>query len=68
MMKNFTRIECIVNEKTGYFFCDMDTPIPVAKEMIFQFQKYVGLIEDQINAATQKEEEPVTDIVVEEEE
>ncbi len=50
MLKNCTRLECIVNDKTGHFYCDMDTPLLVVKEMIFQFQKYVGLIEDQIRA------------------
>ena len=30
--------------------CDIDSPLPDVKEAIFQFQKYVGHIEDQIKA------------------
>ncbi len=51
MLKNCTRLECVVNDKTAHFYCDTDTPLEVAKEMIFQFQRYVGNIEDQVKAA-----------------
>jgi hypothetical protein len=64
MLKNCTRLECIVNEKTGHFYCDIDTPLPIAKEMIFQFQKYIGLVEDQVRTAEEeakKKEEPASE-------
>jgi hypothetical protein len=57
MLKNCTRLECVVNEKVGHFYCDIDTPLPVVKEMIFQFQKYIGLVEDQIRAQEDKKAE-----------
>ena len=57
MLKNCTRLECVVNEKVGHFYCDIDTPLPVVKEMIFQFQKYIGLVEDQIRAQEEKKAE-----------
>jgi len=57
MLKNCTRLECIVNGKTGHFYCDMDTQLHEAKEMIFQFQKYIGLVEDQVRAQEEKKEE-----------
>ena len=60
MLKNVTRLECIVDGKTAHFYCDNDTPLHVAKEMLFQFQKYVGHVEDnaraQYEAAKEKEE------------
>lgn len=69
MLKNCTRLECVVNDKTGQFYCDMDTPLAVAKEMIFQFQKYIGLVEDQLKAQEEakkaQEEEKATENVEE---
>lgn len=73
MLKNQVRLECIVNDKTGYFYLDSDTPIPVAKEMIFQFQKYLGQVEDQIKAqqdqaakeAAEKEPESKVELIAE---
>lgn len=51
MLKTSAKLECVVNEKIGHFYCDNDTPIPVAKEMLFQFQKYLGQLEDSIKSA-----------------
>ncbi len=70
MLKNCTRLECIVNEKSGYFYCDIDTPISVAKEMIFQFQKYIGLVEDQLRVQEEqkKQEESYSETPIEESE
>ncbi len=64
MLKNCTRLECTVNEKTGHFYCDIDAPLPVVKEMIFQFQKYIGLVEDQVRAHEEqkKQEESNSEI------
>ncbi len=70
MLKNCSRLECVVNDKMGHFYCDIDTPLPVVKEMIFQFQKYVGLVEDQVRAQEEqkKQEEPVSEIPIQESE
>lgn len=50
MIKNYTRLECMVNEKSAHFYCEMDTPLDVVKEMLFQFQKLVGHVEDQVRS------------------
>jgi len=63
MMKNIVKLECKVGDKVGQFLLDNDTPIQVAKEMLFQFMKHVGHIED---AAKDKQNVPVSDEVKEE--
>jgi len=63
MLKNITRLESIVNypskdqeeneviiSKSGHFYCDNDTPLQVAKEMILQFQKYIDGVEEEAKA------------------
>lgn len=75
MFKNIAKFEHIVEGKIGHFLCDSDTPLPAAKEMLLQFLKFVGQIEDNVKAqqeaqaAAQKagEEtkvEPITDEAV----
>lgn len=59
MLKNLSRLECMVNNKVGHFYCDYDTPLEVAKEMLFQFQKYIGQVEDAHKAAKEQHEEKV---------
>jgi len=55
MLKNISRLECIVNDKIFHLFCDMDSPLDCVKEALFQFQKYIGQVEDAVKK--QKEEE-----------
>lgn len=55
MLKNISRLENKINEKTYQFLCDMDSPLPEVKEALFQFIKYVGQIEDQIKAKQEQE-------------
>jgi len=50
MLKNFTRLESVVEGKTGQFFVEYDTPLHFVKEMLFQFQKYIGQIEDSVRS------------------
>ncbi len=50
MLKIMAQFECTVNEKTARFILDQDTPTVVAKEMCFQFQKWIGQIEDSAKA------------------
>ena len=45
MLKNITRLETTVGEKTGHLYLDNDTPIPVVKEMLVQFLSFVSNIE-----------------------
>lgn len=51
MLKNIAKLEHTIEGKVGQFLCDNDTPIHIAKEMCFQFLKYLGQIEDQVKAA-----------------
>ncbi len=63
MLKNILRFEYKINEKIYHFMCDNDSPIEHLKEVLFQFQKYVGQIEDQIKtqqAQVQSEQSSVT--------
>lgn len=50
MIKNKVQFEATIAEKLGHFICDNDCPIAVIKEMLCQFLKEVGQVEDQIKA------------------
>lgn len=69
MLKNISKLELKVGEKTYQFICDNDSPLSDIKEAIFQFQKYIGVVEDnikqQMEAKAQADAEslPVTDEV-----
>lgn len=60
MLKNITQLEATINGKVHRYLCENDSALPEVKEALFQFQKYVGQIEDQSksqqNAAKAKEE------------
>ena len=55
MLKNISQLKSIIEGKEGTFHCDMDTPIHIVKEMLFQFQKYIGKIEDAFIAQQENE-------------
>lgn len=57
MLKNISKLEIQVGEKVFQFLCDMDSPLDNVKEALFQFQKYIGQVEDQVKAQTQKAEQ-----------
>lgn len=60
MLKNICRLESKIEDKVGHFFVDHDTPLHIVKEMLFQFQKYVGQIEDYARKQeTEKQSEEV---------
>jgi len=48
MLKNISQLECVIEGKVFRLLCDHDSPLNHAKEALFQFQKYIGHIEDQI--------------------
>jgi vacuolar-type H+-ATPase subunit I/STV1 len=50
MLRNITQIEFLIEGKKGGFYCDMDTPLNIAKEMHFQCGRYIAQIEDQIKS------------------
>lgn len=54
MLKNISKLEYTIADKTYTFLCEVDAPVEHVKEVLFQFQKYVGLFEDQIKAARDK--------------
>ena len=63
MLKNLTRLEANVNGRVGHFYCDFDTPLPEVKEMLFQFQKFVGQVEDSARQQQEMEKQvQITDI------
>ncbi len=50
MIKNIVKFEYLIEGKVGHFLLDHDTPVQIAKEMAFQFIKYLGQLEDQAKA------------------
>ena len=65
MLKNIVKIEFIINERPYLFICDNDSPLEHIKEALFQCQKYVGAIEDNVKAQLaqrQAEEKPTEEV------
>jgi hypothetical protein len=60
MIKNLTQIEVNIDNKICRLIVDQDTPLTHIKEALFQFQKYIGQIEDA--AKKQQEEEKLSKI------
>ncbi len=56
MLKNIVKLECQVGEKIYQLLCDNDSPIEHLKEVLFQFQKYIGQIEDNVKAQKEQAE------------
>lgn len=50
MFKNVVRLEFKVVDRIYHFTCDPDSPIEHIKEVLFQCQKYIGAVEDQVKA------------------
>ena len=46
MLKNLCQLEFVIEDKACRFICDNDTDINVIKEALFQFQKFIGSVED----------------------
>jgi len=46
MLKNLYQLEHVISDKVCHFVCDHDTDINIIKEALFQFQKYIGDVED----------------------
>jgi len=67
MFKNVAHFEHVIEGKVGHFLIENNTPIALAKEMLFEFLKRLGQIEDNVKAqqaaeAEAKANEPVPDI------
>jgi hypothetical protein len=54
MLKNISRLECKVFERTYQLFCEMDSPVEHVKQALFEFIKYVGQVEDAIKASQEQ--------------
>lgn len=54
MLKNISKLECTIGDKTIQLFCDMDTPTSHVKEALFQFGKFIGHIEDEVKKLSEK--------------
>ena len=69
MIKNLCSLEHTVGDRVYRLLCDNDSPLNDIKEVLFQFQKYIGQIEDQVKAqqdAAQILDSPVEENKVEE--
>ncbi len=51
MFQTLAKFEVIVSDKSFQFLCDANSPLEAVKEAIFQIQKSVAMLEDQIKAA-----------------
>ena len=54
MIKNKVHLEQKINERDVTLVCDNDCPLEVLKEALFQYQKYIGQIEDSVRAQQEK--------------
>lgn len=59
MIRMTAQFECVVDGKRGFFYIDQDASTAIAKEMCFQFQKFVGQIEDNAKALQESAEKPI---------
>jgi hypothetical protein len=62
MLKSLAQLEYIIENKVFRFTCDNDASTLFIKEALFQFQKYVGQIEDAAKAqqeASEKKDESI---------
>jgi hypothetical protein len=57
MLKNLSKLELEIGNKMYQLLCENDSPIEHVKEALFQFQKYIGQIEDQVKATKKAQEE-----------
>ncbi len=55
MIKNISKLELQIGEKNYQLLLDSDSPLGHVKEALFQFQKYVGQIEDQVKAQQEQQ-------------
>jgi hypothetical protein len=48
MIRNLVQFESTIDGRVGRWYIDNDCPLNIAKEMLFQFQKHLGQIEDSV--------------------
>ncbi len=54
MLVNISKLEVVVEGRTYSFLCNNDSPLAHIKEVLFQYQKYIGQIEDNVKAQQDK--------------
>jgi len=54
MLRNLAALEVKIENRMIQLICDNDCPLAYVKEALFQYQKYVGHIEDQVKAQQEK--------------
>jgi len=57
MLSNLVQLTHQIENKTCHFTCENDTPLHLIKEALFQFQKFIGTVED--TAKAQRTDKPV---------
>ena len=57
MLKNLAKLEVKIGERIFQMLVDQDSPLNEVKEAMFQFQKYLGQVEDALNAQAAKKAE-----------
>jgi hypothetical protein len=57
MISQLAQLEHIVEGKVFRFVCANDAPLNFIKEALFQFQKYIGQVEDAAQAAQKAQAE-----------
>lgn len=66
MLQNILKLECKIGEKLCQLFLDQSFSTAEVKEALFQFQKYIGQLEDQMQAQkAAKEQEDAAKVVTE---
>lgn len=54
MLSNLSKLQVQIDNKVYQLLCDVDSPLPSVKEALFQFQKFVGKVEDDVKAQQEK--------------
>jgi len=54
MLKNLAKLEIILENRTYQLLLEADSPLQHVKEILFQFQKYIGQIEDAAKAQAEE--------------
>jgi hypothetical protein len=54
MIKNFSELNVKIENLDFFLKCEVNATFPMVKEALFQFQKIIGSIEDQIKIEQEK--------------
>jgi len=65
MLKNIVKLEHKVADKVYTLILDNDSPLEHVKEVLFQFQKYIGMIEDQVKSQKESQTAVPSPVVLE---